>query len=333
MSTYYVDPDATGSDTGAEQTNAWTSLQRAIDGTNGTQPTAGDIVKCRADGTSADETITVLIDIDGNTGTAAAPIQYVGVNSSWVDDGTQYKIVGDAGTTPVNILSFSSATVDYNQFKNFRVSGASSHGINFSTPGPSYNGLDNVASLDNGGGGVNLQSCNYGTLFRCLAENNSQQGFYYITANTNICLSVAKDNTGDGILSYSVGTIFGCLCHNNAKGCSGPGVGGAVINNVFDSNSSIGCEIYGSHTLHFGNRYTNNGTYGLDGNLKSGVRGYNYYQNNTTANQTDMQNYDAGGEQFDQGDTDSGYNSLSGDEFNLTSAATLRGNTAIELPD
>jgi len=95
MTTYYVDPTATGSDDGSSQADAWTSLQRAIDGTGGTQPTAGDTVLLRHTGSPNDETPSAEIDFDGNGGdTTNGYVSYIGVNSSWEEDGTRYVIDG-----------------------------------------------------------------------------------------------------------------------------------------------------------------------------------------------------------------------------------------------
>jgi hypothetical protein len=80
MTTYYLDPDASGADDGTSQSDAWSTLQRAIDGTDGTQPAAGDIVQCRH-GTGNDESISTVINFDGNAGSQASGfIQFIGVN-------------------------------------------------------------------------------------------------------------------------------------------------------------------------------------------------------------------------------------------------------------
>ena len=62
MSTYYVDASAAGADDGSSQSDAWTTIQRAIDGTGGTQPAAGDVVLIKAGATYS---VSAAIDFDG----------------------------------------------------------------------------------------------------------------------------------------------------------------------------------------------------------------------------------------------------------------------------
>ena len=45
MAEYYVDPTlSTGDNDGTTKPNAWWTLQRAVDGTDGTKPVSGDTV-------------------------------------------------------------------------------------------------------------------------------------------------------------------------------------------------------------------------------------------------------------------------------------------------
>ena len=114
MATYYCDPDASGADDGSSKTDAWSTFQRAIDGTDGTKPGAGDIVEMRH-GTGADETVSTTIDVDGTTGGLTTGfVTFRGVNSSWVNDGTRYDL--DANSNNINILTL--GTPDYIKLEN-----------------------------------------------------------------------------------------------------------------------------------------------------------------------------------------------------------------------
>ena len=327
--TYYVDPTATGDDDGTTAEHAWSTLQRAIDGTDGTQPTAGDTILCYANGSTADETITATIDIDGDEGTAIAFINIVGVNSSGVEDGTRYIVEGDSGTIPVNILLV--ANKDYMEFRNFDLSGASGSGMDF-TSTCSYINLKNIKSDDNGVYGFNLKYAYYAKIDCCVANNNDDSGFYYNSTGSSLTFCVANDNGANGYLVYGPMAIYGCIAHRNtAKGLYGPGIGGSVINCVFDGNAT-GVEAYKERTLYIGNRFTNNTNDGFDHNLKHLMYGYNYFHNNDTDEKdVAISSLDLGGSEEDTG-ADDGYNNVAAEDFNLKTTASLR-DIEITLPE
>jgi len=146
MATYYVDPDAGGDDNGTDWTNAWTTLQRAIDGdgVGGTQPAAGDTVYCR--GT---ETLDAACDVDGNSGTVNTGfIKYVGCNASGSVDGTRY--VMDATDTYVSCLDTFSASHIW--FENFQFTQATDDGVDLSGGGDNLVFV-NCVSDNHGGAG------------------------------------------------------------------------------------------------------------------------------------------------------------------------------------
>lgn len=135
MSTYYVDPSATGNNDGggdggdpsdptqaANWTDAWTTLQSATDTAVG-----GDIVYCR--GT---ETLTAPIDLDASAGTTAGGwIKYIGCNSSTgAVDGSRYTL--DGNSTAVNCLLFYASPYGvYLWFENMVFTGATGSGVAF----------------------------------------------------------------------------------------------------------------------------------------------------------------------------------------------------------
>ncbi len=86
MATYYVDPAATGANDGSSWTDAWTSLQSALD-TAG----AGDTVYCR--GT---QTLSANIDENINDGATGNRRYIIGVNGIGVEDGTRFTVDGNS---------------------------------------------------------------------------------------------------------------------------------------------------------------------------------------------------------------------------------------------
>ena len=181
MATYYVDPAASGSNNGTSWTNAWTGMQLAIDGTNGTQPAAGDTIYMR--GT---ETLTVSIDMDGNSGDMTSGwIKWVGVNASGVEDGTRYVIDGiNLPSTSGSGLNYSSYGTDYQQFHNIEIKRCYFHGISMSS-NSGVNGLHAVnCSFNNNGragwSGAGLSfgfnTPNYASFYHCQFNDNAQYG-------------------------------------------------------------------------------------------------------------------------------------------------------------
>ena len=77
MATYYADFGiATGLDDGTSAANAWSTMQRAVDGTAGTQPTAGDIVYC-----VGTDTLAVNLDLDGLAGDTTSDVPTIIIKS------------------------------------------------------------------------------------------------------------------------------------------------------------------------------------------------------------------------------------------------------------
>ncbi len=347
MTTYYVDPNATGDDDGSSQANAWTTLQRAIDGTDGTQPAAGDTVLCKHTGSAGavDETLTASIDVDGNSGDLSSGyIKYIGVNSSWENDDTQYVI--DANDAAVNCLYFNS---DYIFLNNFYVKKATEDGI--TGPTADYNFFINIRSSENGGLGFDFELVSTGSqnYYRCLADNNSGSGFgipKYATHKYLFCC--ARDNTSSGFkTTYGYPLLYSCLSFDNGShgyhlGVYNNGPDNFLLNSVADGNSNTGVFIHAHRTSVIGSRITNqssSGDVGMDLNSKVALTGWSYFENNYGDNiqndslHTEILYNGAATNIEDQGDTNQGYTSLTegSEDYNLRSDATLR-RTAITIP-
>ena len=346
MATYYVDPAASGLNNGTSWANAWTGMQLAIDGTNGTQPAAGDTIYMR--GT---ETLTASIDMDGADGSATAGhINWIGVNASGVDDGTRYVI--DANNAATHCLDFSNYNTDYQRLCNIELKNATSHGIDFA----GYSGTDgllcaNLYVHNNGGGGVNTyhNSTYYSSFYHCRFENNSSHGV------EGEGLFVFCSFIGNGGHGYSANyspretTFLSCVFHGNTL--AGIGQRGRtsttfryitrlIVGCVIDGNSDDGIEMVAAQGVNvIGNRITGNGGYGVLSdatvNLYDQFRlAYNYMPDtgqdraNTggkyTGNPILIHTNGSDTNQLSGTDTDAGYTAPASDNFNLTSSATFR---------
>lgn len=334
MATYYVDPDAGGDDDGTSEANAWTSLQRAIDGTDGTAPTAGDTVYLKH-GTGNDEAPSAAIDFDGNSGTSASLINWIGVNSSWADDGTRYII--DGGSNAGNQFNMAS---EYHFFKNIELNNSQDHTLQFEGYAAHPMIFQNCI-FHNAANEIIDPSNNYSrAMLFILCHFTSGGGSspaYYRAAEAKFLWCVFADNSGPGLSVYHEKSLnmYGCIVHNNG----GIGIycdyggGQEIINCVIDGNSGDGIQVdeVGGSTVAFdiiiGNRITNN-TIGLDVDANAGFiwELYNFYLNNSTSA---TQGSPSGGTGSLSAGTE-GYNDSGNDDFNLTTSATLR-RTAIDL--
>jgi len=338
MTVYYVDPDATGDNDGGGDgtdrtdptdsdnwTNAWSSIQTALDTVSG----AGDIVYCR--GT---QTPSVQIDVDTNSGTADQLIRFIGCASNGAVDGTRFHLSFGANTC--HGLYFDD--VENLIFENFEISSSATG---------SYSGITKASSISSdiclincyvhGWPDQGLDGVSYlrkWVLIRSRFSDNGGDGAYIFSG---YCIACTFDNNdSDGIrVQTEPGLLYGCaLYENGADG--GKLFGNAAINCVFDSNNNDAMYFTGgSMSLVMGCRITNNGQ-GLDERDNVLVLGC-YFDNNSSGNFTGNNYYtdvnpDGGGSlnDFTGGDTDQGYVAPDDDDYNLASDATSR-NVALEL--
>jgi len=334
MTTYYVDPAATGSNNGTSWTDAWTSLQSAAD-----TATAGDTVYCR--GT---QTLTATIDFDTNTGDNATngPVKFIGCNASGVVDGTRFVLDGNSAATYCADIT---GDVDYLYFGFFEFKNATSNGLTGTTTYSNGNIFIGCSFNNNGGSGCYtyyMRSC---VFIGCTAYGNTLHGFN--RAYGIIYLSSSHDNGEDGIdMTYtSVPALIGCLIYDNGgEGIDGVDNQSAIFNNVIDGNADNGISLFTPPVCGIiGNRITNHsgtGDIGIDCNSYLLCHGWNYFENNDGDN---LQNASLAIEILaadgsatdveDQSDTNQGYTSLTdgSEDFNLRSDASLR-RTAITIP-
>lgn len=331
MTDYFVDPAASGAADGSNWTNAWTSLQTALDAVS----TAGSKIYCR--GT---QTLAAQIDVDTNYGAATSDWIYViGVNSSGIEDGTTFKLNGNSAVASCLVFT---ATANYYQFKHIECYGATSHGISAGAINTNGNIFDGCISRDNGGLGINGYFIVAGLITRCAVYGNSGTGIY---TRSSLLFNAVYDNDSHGIDGvYLNAPVIGNLIYNNTgRGIYRLGVSSFTFNNVIDGNGDDGIERYAGAGLPIiiGNRITNH-----DAESKAGIdnggtylflHGWNYFENNTGDN---IQGEVASGEILDNGvgtndedqsDTLQGYTDDDPEDFNLRSDASLR-RTAITIP-
>lgn len=339
--TYYVDPTASGSTEVGTQANPWLKLQDGFDGKNGVAPNGDVNILCKHTNTP-DETITVAIDMDQGEGVAATYYKIIGVNSSWVNDGTRYVI--NADSPAANVILHSGAR-DFVWYENLEMYGATGDGWD---NGANYTvGLVfvNCYSHDNGAGGFDCYYASGTTtfpwvFFRCSANLNTGMGFDSILGGLVFIDCEAIDNTSHGWTANTAGynLCIGCIAHSNGNGGTGDGFKvsefTALINCISDGNVVDGVDCAAENLLAIACRFTANGVYGVD--CSGGVlEALNLYLTNGTAARDGAQfsmtvdgtdyNLTAGTEGYA-----GGAGGGAGHDFNLTTDATNRA-VAVEI--
>jgi len=246
MSTYYVDPTATGANDGTSQADAWTSFGSVIGNVS-----AGDVVYCR--GT---ETLSSTVTFSSVVGGAGSFIRFIGVNSSWVDDGT--KFVLDANSTSASCLVASTGNVFF-AIKNFEFKNATASA--FTSSGSSEVHLINCSSHNNGEDGFQLGPRN--SLVKGVAYNNSRHGIYVLT-NTlavRVLYSVSFGNSyGIHDQGSNACVYYRCISYNNTNYGIRAGRDSVIMGCILDDNSTDGAISYEDHGHYLFNKFTNNTT-------------------------------------------------------------------------
>lgn len=265
MATYWVNPLATsGNNDGSDYANAWTALEYAPAGLNGTAPVAGDVVNC-VPGGGIDETISTAISFNGNAGNnTAGRVTYRGYSSA----GNRYRISGGGIATYCMDLDS-----DWLCLENLEIRDASSHGAYIAT----YTACDNLLVNNcwfhsNGGDGfasVGSNSTRYALFARCMFTDNTGNGWH---GDGMVLGCLAEGNTGTGfyqLSSHPTTTFIDCLSFGNSQygfWLRGYGQDFYLLHNcVADSNTLGGANFTGGLTgVVSGCRLTANG-FGADG--------------------------------------------------------------------
>jgi len=326
MANIYAYASATGNNDGTTQADAYTDLQDALDAA-----TAGDIIYAR--GTFS---ISARLDVDTNSGTMASLIQLIGVNDSWVDDGT-YCVI-DGQDNAISGLYINS--VDFWTFKNIRIHSCDgTAALETASAYSNYFTFINCAFDDCDGQGARPNGyLRYACFDRCLFDTNTGSALYRPDDDSVFFACVFANNTGARVVDgANAGCIFSnCLFYGNS------GViylynGGTLLNCVIDGGTSDGVEFpSGPMCSIIGCRITNHtGTGKVGFKVTASNRAYmrnTYFENNTT-NYTSGGYIDLGGNAEDQSETNKGYVDPTNNDFNLDPDNTDYYSVAVELPD
>lgn len=336
--TYYADFDlATGNNDGTTAANAWQTMLRAVAGTGGTQPTAGDIVRCQ--GT---DTLGANLSLNGLSGDeTTGMVRWIGMSdiSAGTNDGTRAVLDG------VDTYTCSFSTISYWHFENFEFTQMSGNGID-ATGGNAFVYI-NCSFNNNATDGYDGLSSPYATFIRCTFYLNTKgcDG----ASNNRYLFSSFHDNTGTGLDvtsdSYILG--LGCLMYDNGDdGVAGLRASAILVNCVVNGNTDDGIvtEAGGGRFISYviGCRITNHsgaGDIGLNANTEILYHGWNYYEDNDGANIQNatlaLEILDDGSatDAEDQADTNEGYTDLTdgSEDFSLRDDATSR-RTGIAIP-
>lgn len=323
MANLYVDPAATGgSDNGTSWTDAWLSIQSAIDYGS---LAAGDNIYMR--GT---ETPSVQIDWDGLSGTAADRINFIGCNASGVVDGTRYIL--DFGTNAIDGCVWNN--MDYLSLQNIRITssytGGTVHGMKYITSNSSYINHVNLMIDSWSGDAINGSYCYQSFWNRCLAVGNGGYGFRSNSNGHKYSYCSAFDNGNTGFVVNAFGLCVGCLSVRNGSYGYDFGSFAHAYQCVAHDNDGSGMFLGGTVNELHGCRLTLNGGYGVELNgFVSPVLTHCYFQSNTSgaaeSGYTEM-NIDGTGShnEFSGSDTNYGYVDPDNDNYNLAKNATLR---------
>jgi hypothetical protein len=339
MTVYYADFDlTTGDNNGTTWANAWRTLQRAHDGTDGTQPIAGDVVLCKGTDTI---TATVAITIDGSA--AGGFIKFIGVAASYTGSDP---VVGNTGGTDRAVIdadggAFPAITFndsDYMWFENFdagntnKGSGNSAFSGITATSSPiifiNCIGHDALKGFDNYSGWL------VATYLRCAAYNNASFGIDVRNSSAFFCR--AYDNSGDGF-HLRGSSVIGCISHDNdLEGYWYEATSlFAFYGNVAygNTNSAIELDAQVGPGPIIGFRAALN-SIGIDTDVGRALLFY-YYGDNTTETTGDYDeilNNGAATVTLNGTDTNEGFTDPTNKNFSLKSSGVTYRRTAVAIP-
>lgn len=274
------------------------------------------------------------IGLDTTAGTLAdGYVKYVGVNSSWVNDGTLAVI--DGGGLGVSTMDGFNVYMSYQWLENIKAYDCNGMGFNLYTAIGSFFLNCHAINCDQGG----FDSYIGVTHVLCSAYGNGSSGFATGGSGAKYFFCVARGNGARGFaIGHEYGVCLGCLSYDNTTDGYSLYAASVILNCVADNNTSDGVELTGT-TLCFllGCRLTDN-AYGINGASKPLMYGWNYMPEDSEAK--DNTSGQLTGESTPTfialsvagvatnnlagTDTNGGYNDPDNDDYNLIAAATLR---------
>lgn len=301
MSEYYVDPAATGANSGADWTNAYTDMQSALD-----VVAAGDTIHCR--GTQTPSTVLQW----KTNGTSASYIHIIGYNGSGVEDGTQFVIDATSVSS-----GFDCDGKDYYECRNIECKNASGDGWgSVSTANSEACVLVNCDANNNGGYGIYGQKVvRYGYCANITMRNNSSNGIY--NGYGNFTKVNVINNGSIGFVTLNSCGLSDVIAHNNTT-ANIRSTGVTLINNAIIDGSTNGIEVGSSTTIISNSRITNNTT-GISITAGAYAKIINDFFYNNTTDHTAAGSYVDSYTRLKGVNTSDGYADRASDDFDLSS--------------
>ena len=326
MADIYADPAATGTNTGEDWTNAYSTQANLQAGSAGADTGIDGLVAGETLHITGTWTLAAPIDIDQASGSVGNRIRFLGYNSSHVVDGT--KAVFDGNSTAANCILV--ATRDYWHWENLEFKNATADG--FTTSGNSfYHRFINCDFHDCGGDGMGNsggRDPRISQAILCRFYNNVNGGAFLVG---DFVLCQAYNNTGNGLTSESGGVFLYCVAYNNGSENLLDYSWGMTVGCVSDdAGAANGClKARGQGHLALGNRFTGTGIGILGDDTAEVLDLYNFINTTVKTSQIVVDQQIRGANTRIETGVE-GYIDAAGGNYGLTNSATSR-RTAVEL--
>jgi hypothetical protein len=183
MATWYVEVGGTGD--GTAEGLAAGNIQTVIDDV---ALAGGDTILCKTGTHMHGTDFSAEIDLNGVVGAKATPIAIIGVNASWVEDGSIAVWDGNAAELTNGIWRIPATGMAFLSLRNIRwtMAGGSAHGL-YDETGTSLVVLSNCRSDNNGGSGVfDSGAEQYKLFFGCSLDNNARSGWECTVSSSRV---------------------------------------------------------------------------------------------------------------------------------------------------
>jgi hypothetical protein len=286
------------------------------------------------------------------TGSQTAMIKWIGVNSSWVVDGTfavaNGNSAGGSSGPAAGLLQPNSSAVAYQWFENLECKNSLADGINLN--GADFIVLVNVSSHDNGDDGIGMNTSIFCFLIGVRAYNNSDDGIPRPSDGCVLMFCASYNNTGAG---YNANTscfdavFYQTIAHGNGEdGWQNFDSGNVWLNCIADENGDDGISFNDDGSFIGCCRLTNQsgaGDSGIAPGANWGVAAFNLFYNNAVevvggtqfwnipwkaAMTNDLMSAGIDGSNKLDPDADDGYQDQANEDFNLKQNRTYTGRAA-----